>query len=140
MHVSKPTRRCREPVVVRRAGPRTLDGIIAAAAAVAMADGAQATEERRGLLQFLRSNGLMGVLGRGRTLAAFQAEIEGAARADADISVRLRHLAGTDAARLVAEAAFSVAAADGVIVPAEFAMLRRLHAGLGLPSARPALA
>ena len=105
-----------------------------------MADGIHAAEERRELLQFLRGNGLMGVLGRGRTLAAFRAEIDAAGNAKADISARLRHLAGTDGARLVAAAAFSVAAADGVIVPAELAMLRRLHAGLGLPSARPALA
>jgi tellurite resistance protein len=133
LHASVSPRRNREPVIVRRTGPRTLDGIIAAAAAVAAADGDQQADERRSLLHFLRCNGLMGVLGRGKILERFRAELDGAGIED--ISVRLRHLAGTDGARLVLGAALSVAAADGVIVPAERAVLRRLQTGLGLPSA-----
>jgi len=42
------------PVVVSRPGPRTCDAVIAAAAAMAMADGQAEPAEYRGLLMFLK--------------------------------------------------------------------------------------
>ena len=141
MQPSIRTRRSHEPVVVvQRTGPRTLDGIIAAAAAVAIADGVEQADERRSLLQFLRSNGLMGVFGRGKTLALFRGEIDAAMCDRKDISIRMHHPVGTQGARLIAAAALSVAVADGIIVPEEHAVLRRLHASLGLSLGHPALA
>lgn len=141
MQPSIRARRSRESVVVvQRTGPRTLDGIVAAAAAVAISDGAEQADELRSLLQFLRNNGLMGVLGRGKTLARFQNEINAAKHDPSDISTRMRHVVGMQGARLVAAAALSVAVADGIIVPEEHAVLRRLHACLGLSPDHPALA
>jgi len=126
-----PYRRKREPaVVVSRTGPRMVEGIIAAAAA-ALADGCVEPTERRGLLAFLRQNGLLGVLGRGRTLERFRLATEAPASPDA-VAAQMRQLAGMAGASLVAASALFVAAADGAVVPEEFAVLRRLRADLGL--------
>jgi tellurite resistance protein len=139
------------PVVVSRPGPRTCDAVIAAAAAMAMADGQAEPAEYRGLLMFLKQNNILMRLGRAATIERYAAEIgrvtaRGASpaappeRANGaiewhDLTVTLRSLAGMEAARLVAAAAAYVAAADGVVHPGEIQLLRLLRETLGLAPA-----
>lgn len=130
-------RRATSFVLVERIGPRTVDRVIAAAAWMAAVDGRTAPEERHELMEFIRQRGLMNVLGRQATLD----RIERAETAPQEhVLAMLRPMAGTKGARLVEAAALRVAAADGVIVPAELALLRRLRATLGIvvPVTEPA--
>jgi tellurite resistance protein len=121
--------------LVERPGPRTLDGLIAAAAGMALADGRVEAAEPHSLLEFLRRNDLLKVLGRRFAVQQFAAEI-GRAAACPDpqtaLADRLRPLAGMAGARLVATAAAHVAAADGNVHPREIALLQSLRATLGL--------
>ncbi len=122
-------------VVVERHGPRTLDGLIAAAAGMALADGRVEPAEPHSLLEFLRRNNLLSVLGRRWAIQQFAVELKRAAGCTdpgADLSDRLRPLAGMAGARLVAAAAAHVAAADGAVHPQEIALLRSLRSTLGL--------
>jgi len=126
----------RDPgLVVLQPGPRTLDCIIAAAAAMALADGCAEPAEQRGLFEFLRRNRLLDVLGRSVTRQRFVSETCEAALhpgSGFQLAERLRPLAGTSGARLVATAAAWVAIADGVVHPDELRLLRSLRAMLGL--------
>ncbi len=134
-YATMPRRRNREPfVLVQRTGPRTVGGVIAAAALMAAADGVATPIERRYLLDFLRQHGLMGVLGRSDTLARYQADLDDLREIDAAdrLASRLRPLAGRFGAPLIAAAASSIAAADGVVVAEEAALLHRLRSALGL--------
>jgi tellurite resistance protein len=124
-------RRATSFVLVERVGPRTVERLIAAAAWMAVADGRADPAEREELMAFIRQRGLLGVFGRQATLDRF-ARVLG--RAEPPALAALRPLAGTAAARLVEAAALRVAAADGMIVPAELALLRRLREALGIPT------
>ncbi len=135
--------------VLSRPGPRIQGAIIAAAAEMALADGRADPVERRGLLAFLKHNRMLLSFGRTATLSRFAAEIDRATQHSAkslhgqadsarpwqDLTDRLRPLAGTEAARLVADAAAHVAAADGVVDARETELLRLLRATLGLTRA-----
>lgn len=129
----------RDVVPVRlQPGPRTLDCIIAAAAAMALADGRVEPAEQRGLFDFLRRHRLLGVLGRSATRQRFVSETCRTAPhpgSELQLAERLRPLAGTSGAMLVAAAAAWVAIADGVVHPDELRLLRSLRAMLGLAPA-----
>jgi tellurite resistance protein len=141
MQLSENTR-SRPPVgftVSARPGPRTLDSLITVAAEMALADGEAHPAEHLGLLAFLRQDDTLARLGRRATLDRFAAALDGVAARRAtgvhdapDLAETLRPLAGSHAARLVARAAAHVAAADGTLHPGELALLRSLHATLGL--------
>jgi tellurite resistance protein len=121
--------------VVSRPGPRTRDAIVAAAATMALADGRVEQSERRGLLVFLKQNHMLLALGREDINQRFAQEVGRAvnlATDHQDVLSRLRPLAGTEAARLVATAAAYVAAADGIIHPTESELLQSLREALGL--------
>ncbi len=135
MHAAALERRRRATsfVLVERVGPRTLDGVIAASTHMAAADGQADPEERRELMAFLRQRGLIGQHGRQATLERISRAIGRAALTPEEtVLATVRPLAGTAGARLVEAAALRVAAADGVIVPAELALLRRLRAALDI--------
>jgi tellurite resistance protein len=139
---------------VPRPGPRTRDAMIAAAAAMALADGRADPAEHRGLLRFLKQNKMLLSLGRADTIERYLAEVgratarqcsaqSGGAHSPGaqqptgehlwqDLADRLRPLAGMQAAHLVAAAAAFVAAADGVVHPGEVELLRSLREALGL--------
>jgi tellurite resistance protein len=132
----------RQPVgftVSARPGPRTLDSLITVAAEMALADGEAQPVEHLGLLAFLRQDDMLARLGRRATLDRFAAALDDVAARRAagahdvpQLAEILRPVAGTHAARLVARAAAHVAAADGTLHPRELALLRSLHAALGL--------
>lgn len=131
-----------EFITVSRIGPRTRDAMIAAAAAMAMADGCAAPAEHRGLLKFLKQNKMLFSLGRAETVERYAAELRrgvgslGEPLSSQDrwrlLNDRLRPIAGMEAAHLVAAAAACVAAADGVVQPGEMDLLRALRDTLGL--------
>jgi tellurite resistance protein TerB len=128
--------------VSARPGPLVLDGMIAAAAEMALADGSAEPEERRGLLTFLRQNNILAVLGRRETDDRFAAALDqaqarraGGQQSIATLADVLGPIAGMQAARLVVRAAAHVAAADGTLHPKELALLRWLHSTLGLTRA-----
>ncbi len=120
--------------LIERPGPRAVDGMIAAAAGMALADGRVEATEFRSLLEFLRRNDLLIVLGRRFAVRQFAAEVARAAACAnprAELADRLRPLAGLASARLVAAVAAHVAAADGDVQPQEVALLQSVRATLG---------
>ena len=131
-------RRHREPVIINRPGRHALRAVVAAAAAVALADGVAQPGERRSMIRFLRDNGLIGILGRGKTIALYQSEID-SQQSGSDVSARLHRIAGQHGALLAAAGAWSVAVSDGVMSPEENATLARLQAALGVSPGRPVL-
>jgi len=131
-----------EFVVSMRPGPKAVDGLITAAAEMALADGKADPVEQQGLLAFLRQYDMLAGLGRRATTDRFAAALNAivARRAAGghqapDLTETLRPVAGLQAARLVVRAAAHVAAADGMLHPRELALLRTLHAALGLTQA-----
>ena len=125
------------------------DAMIAAAAEMALADGRADPVEHRGLLTFLKKNNMLFLLGRTETTERYTAEIDRVTERQAassphqtgsenrwqDLTVRLRPIAGMDAAGLIAAAAAYVAAADGVVHTGEIELLRSLRDVLGLEDA-----
>jgi tellurite resistance protein len=140
--VSHSDNRRNEFITVSRVGPRTRDAMIAAAAAMAMADGCATPAEHRGLVAFLKQNKMLFSLGRAETVERYTAELRRAVGSLGeplssqdrwrDLNDRLRPIAGMEAAHLVAAAAACVAAADGVVQPGEMDLLRALRDALGL--------
>jgi tellurite resistance protein len=113
-------------------------GIIEAAALMARADGQTDDAERRGLLRFLRSRGLLQDFGRQAVTQAYHAELA-RAMPPADALTRLERLRGQPAASLAATAAAWIAVADGLVQPAEIALLRRMRDRLGLTDSHTAV-
>ena len=128
--------------VVSQPGPRTRDAMIAAAAAMALADGRVEPIERHTLLRFLRREKILMALGRTETVRRFAAAIMLAKQEEVsagdqphpwhDLIERLRPLAGMQSAGLITAAAAYVAAADGVVQPRELELLHRLQLALEL--------
>jgi tellurite resistance protein len=115
-----------------------MDGIIQAAALVALADGAVDPTERQALIGFLRRSGLLARYGRRSTLGLLdQATTRPSAGHLATLceaADALRHHAGSAASALIARAARQVMLADGVAWPQELAMVRIIEDRLGLAS------
>jgi tellurite resistance protein len=116
-----------------------MDGLITAAAEMALADGRVDPVEQRSLLAFLRQDDMLAALGRRAIMERFTAALNDVAARQAagsydgpDLAGALRPVAGPYAARLIARAAAHVAAADGVLHPRERQLLRALHRALGL--------
>ncbi len=139
-HTRSPRRLAAQPVVIRRPGRRTVDGMIEAACIVACADGRLDAAERRRLLTILRRHGALAEFGRKPLLDAFDQAVARQEHADlAELCVMadgLRPLAATSGARLVAMAAVDIAMADGVTWPQEMAMLQVIRDRLGLGARR----
>jgi tellurite resistance protein len=118
----------------------TVEAVVTAAAMIALADGHVAEKERRALLRFLRSAGVLERHGRREVLATFEAALRGVAPLDlaetCEAADRLRPVASLPGARLVAQAAAVVVLADGVAWPQEIALLEVIRERVGLGGAR----
>jgi tellurite resistance protein len=126
-------RKTNRVAVAYRFGPRAQRAVIAAAAKMALADGHVEPAERFELLLFLRRNDILSVVGRQSASDRFTAEVSRQPGfAEPSLDEIVRPLAGTNAARLIAGAAASVAAADGTVDPREIELFTALTEALGL--------
>jgi tellurite resistance protein len=121
-------RRVRPPaLIVPGVQSGTLDAIAAAAALVALSDGAVHRRERRAWLRVLRRQDLLVRVGRGAARLAFERQLAAATPDPAGLCEAaecLRKLAGTPLAPLAAAAAAETVLADGIAWPQELAMMQ----------------
>ena len=133
----------RRPSVTLRPSQTTVQAVIAAAALVACADGAVTGQERHGLIAFLRHHRVLETHGRARCLALFdQMTADTGTLSPREIhhtAARLRPVAGTLGAALVAQAAALMVLADGITWQQEVAVLEVIRDQIGLANPDPDL-
>ncbi len=115
-----------------------LDGVIAACALVARADGLIKSAERYVLVDFLERHGFLCCFTPIGIMDVFERrlrQIEEPGGAEAAID-SLERFSGRSSARLVIDAGRQIAIADGYLHAREIHFLQRIHIALGTPSSR----